>query len=361
MATKGWAAPETERALLRAEELAEAGATLEQRFALSVGLFGILYVGGNLSAARERLKQTWDFVNEHPEPAFILEATHHTWSTALSAGELETAQRHVERGLALYEAQLRSVPLPLYSAHHPAVCAYGWGGQALWLRGYPEAAQRYASRSVSLAQELEDPVSIAWALFNEAQFQKILRAARPALETAEVAIGKAEEMGFPIYLATSRIVKGWALVELRRSDEGVDLIREGIAALAAIRVELNITLDWAILAEACAKAGRIDEGLNAIAEALRAVRQSGECFWERKSTGFMPRCCAHKAIQILPRPETALSSRSGLPANRTRNRSNCARPRASLDSFATPIAATKRGRCSGKSTAGSARASIPTI
>lgn len=280
MATKGWAAPETERAYLRAEELAETGGTPEQRFALLVGLFGLLYVGGNLSAARERLKKNWEFVDQHPDRVFILETIHHDWSAALSAGELELAQRHVERGLELYEAQLRSVRVPLYSAHHPAVCGYGWGAQILWLRGYPEVAQRYVSRSVSLARELDDSVSVAWGLYNEALVYNMLRAGQRALETAEAAIGKAEEMGFPIYLATSRIVKGWALVQLGRADEGLDLIREGIAALSAIRAELWITFHWAALADACAKAGRVNEGLKAIAQALDLSQRSGECFWE---------------------------------------------------------------------------------
>ena len=98
MATKGWAAPETEKAYLRAERLAETGATPEQQFALLVGLFGLLYVGGNLSGARERQKPIWDFVDRHPAPVFLLEAIHHDWSVALSAGELEASQRHVERG-----------------------------------------------------------------------------------------------------------------------------------------------------------------------------------------------------------------------------------------------------------------------
>jgi hypothetical protein len=145
MATRGWAALETEGAYLRAEKLAEAGVTLEQRFTLLVGLFAIFYVGGKLAAARERIKQTWNFVNQHPEPAFILETIHHEWTVALCAGELESAQSNIERGLALYEKQLRSVSIPLHTAHHPAVCGYGEGAHVLWLRGHPDAARRHAN------------------------------------------------------------------------------------------------------------------------------------------------------------------------------------------------------------------------
>ena len=280
MATKGWAARETEGAYLRAEELAETGATSEQRFTLLVGLFAICYVGGKLAAARERIKRTWDFVNQHPEPAFILETIHHEWTVALCAAELEKAQSHIERGLALYETQLRSVPIPLYTAHHPAVCAYGEGAHVLWLRGHPEAARRHANQAVSLARELGDVVSLVWALGAGAHLYQFMRERQSALEMAEPAITKAEEMGFLYVLRIGRIVKSWALAEPGQADDTVALINEGNAAQSAARVQVWLTHNLATLAEACATAGRIDEGLNAIAEALHLSQQSGECFWE---------------------------------------------------------------------------------
>jgi len=280
MANKGWAAPETERAYLRAEQLAETGGTLEQRFALLVGLFGILYVGGNLPAARERLKQTWDFVDQHPEPAFLLETIHHDWSTAFSAGELEGAQRHVDRGLALFESQLRSISVPLYSAHHPAVCGYSWGSLILSSRGYSEQAKRYAEQGVCLAHELGDAISVAFALSTKALFHRIAREVQPALETAETAIIRSEEVGFPFTLLNARVVKGWALSELGRADEGVGVIREQITALFGARAGILLTINLSALAEASAKAGRIEEGLNAVASALDLIRGGGESVWE---------------------------------------------------------------------------------
>jgi predicted ATPase len=253
---------------------------LEQRFTLLVGLFAIFYVGGKLAATRERIKRTWDFVNRHPEPAFILETIHHEWTVALSAGELESTQSHIERGLALYEALLRSVPILLYTAHHPAVCAYGEGAHVLWLRGHPDAARHHATRAVSLAKELGDPVSLVWALGAAAHLYQFMREVPSALEMADAAITKAEEIGFLSVVGNARIVKSWALAEPGEADDAVALINEGNAALSAARVEVWLTHNLATLAEACATAGRLDEGLKAIDEALHLSQQSGECFWE---------------------------------------------------------------------------------
>jgi class 3 adenylate cyclase/predicted ATPase len=280
MATKGWAAPETERAYLRAERLAETGATPEQQFALLVGLFGLLYVGGNLSGARERQKPIWDFVDRHPDPVFLLEAIHHDWSVALSAGELEASQRHIERGLKLFESKLRSAAVPLYTAHHPAVCGYAWDAQLSWLRGRPDAARRCAERAVSLANELGDAMSAAFALYVKALVHRMMLEPKLALEIAGAAINTAEDVGFLYVLRHARVVKGWALTELGRAEEGIGQIREETDALSANREELWLTLCLATLADACLRAGRIEHGLKAIGDALDLVRRSGECFWE---------------------------------------------------------------------------------
>ena len=280
MATKGWAAPETERAYLRAEQIAETGATPEQQFALLVGLFGLFYVGGDLSAARERLEQVWKFVDRHPDPVFLLEAVHHDWSVALSAGELETSQRHVERGLKLFESKLRSAAVPLYSAHHPAVCGYAWHARLSWLRGRPDAARRYADGTISLAKELGDTISTAFALSERALLHRMMLEPKLALEVAGAAMNIAEDVGFLYVLRHARIIQGWALTELGRTEEGVGQIREETEALSANREELWLTLGFATLADACLKAGHIEHGLKAIGDALELVRRSGECFWE---------------------------------------------------------------------------------
>jgi class 3 adenylate cyclase/predicted ATPase len=280
MATKGWAAPETERAYLRAEWLAETGATPEQQFALLVGLFSLLFVGGNLSGARERQKPIWDFVDRHPDPVFLLEAIHHDWSVALSAGELEASQRQVERGLELFESKLRWAAVPLYSAHHPAVCGYAWDALLSWLRGRPDAARRCVERAVSLANELGDAMSAAFALYVKALVHRMMLEPKLALEIAGAAINTAEDVGFLYVLRHARVVKGWALTELGRAEEGVGQIREETDALSANREELWLTLSLATLADACLRAGRIEHGLKAIGDALELVRRSGECFWE---------------------------------------------------------------------------------
>ncbi len=279
MMIKGWSAPETERVFRRAHELAQACGSAEQQFSTLVGWFGIAFVGGQMGAARERLAPTRDFIRQYPEPAFILEADHHEWSLAMSCGELEVAQKYVDHGLALFEAQLRSIGVPLYSAHHPAVCGHGWGAMLLWLRGFPEQGRRHAEKAVALARELGDPASIIWALATRAQFHLLVRDTRLALEIADAAIAMGEETTFFYALLAARIVKGWAVQATNPSD-GVDQIREAVKVLSESRAWLWLAFFLAILAEAYGRAERIEDGLKAAAHGLQLVQQSGERCWE---------------------------------------------------------------------------------
>jgi predicted ATPase/class 3 adenylate cyclase len=281
MATKGWAAPETEKVYLRAHELARTSGTPEQRFSSLVGWFGIAYVGGRLSAARERLNETLDFTREHPEPVFVLEVCHHEWSLALSAGELDAAQRHVERGLALYDAEPQRSAARLYSAHHPAVCGYNWGACIWWLRGHPDEARRAMNQGVVLARELGHPPTLAFALAHKAILHQFLREAPAAQDQAQAVITFATEGGFPHYGSMGLISRGWALAEQRQgAGEGVGQIRQGVASLLDSGSAMWCTLYLALLAEACGRAGLVEEGLHSVAEALATVQKNGERWWE---------------------------------------------------------------------------------
>jgi class 3 adenylate cyclase/predicted ATPase len=277
---QGWAAPETERVYLRAQKLAETGGTAAQRFSLLVGLFSTAYVGGRFPEARDRLEQTRSFTSQQPEPEFLLELHHHDWSIALSTGELETAQRHVEDGLAFYQAHPGSVPVTPYSAHHPAVCGHAWGAIIFWLRGYPERARRHADQAVSLAHEVGHSPSVIFALSHKANVHQIAREVRPALEAAEAAITIAEKEGVPLFESWARVAKGWALSHLGQAEQGVAQIREALAMASATIGEIWRTYNLAQLAEACGKAERIDEGLEVIVEALDVVQEKGERWWE---------------------------------------------------------------------------------
>jgi predicted ATPase len=108
----------------------------------------------------------------------------------------------------------------------------------------------------------------------------MVREITPALEAAEAAITIAEREGVPLFESWARVARGWTLAHLGQAEQGVAQIREGLAMASATGAEIWRTYNLAQLAESCEKAGRIDEGLEVIAEALDVVHENGERWWE---------------------------------------------------------------------------------
>ena len=81
----------------------------------------------------------------------------------------------------------------------------------------------------------------------------------------------AAEHGFTDYLACATSLRGWAMAEQGRNEEGIAQIQEGLAASRATGAELMRPYFLCLLAEACMETGRLDDGLSALTEALAAA------------------------------------------------------------------------------------------
>ena len=77
-----------------------------------------------------------------------------------------------------------------------------------------------------------------------------------------------------------RILQGWADAQKGQATTGIAQIREGLAADEAIGTRLTRPLYLALLAEALALVGEIEEGLAALDEALAKAAASGETGWD---------------------------------------------------------------------------------
>ncbi len=70
--------------------------------------------------------------------------------------------------------------------------------------------------------------------------------------------------------------RGLALVVTGLAEEGIAQLREGLASMRAAGAQLVQTLWLTAIAEGCVRAGRTEDGLAAVAEALGAVEKTGE-------------------------------------------------------------------------------------
>jgi predicted ATPase len=121
---------------------------------------------------------------------------------------------------------------------------------------------------------------VAWVLFESGSvLHQLRREVRATLEAAEALLSlTVKESPARRYVAT--ILLGWIHAQTGRAVEGIAEIHRGLAAFEAQGFVLTRSQWLALLAEGYALAGRTEEGLGAIAEALEHVERTDERYYE---------------------------------------------------------------------------------
>jgi predicted ATPase len=197
----------------------------------------------------------------------------------LCLGEFVTARKHLEQGIALYDSKQHRSLAFLYG-NDTGVACLSRVAQALWFLGYPDQALKKGHEALALAQKLPHPFSLAFALYFAAMVQQYRREGQAAQERAEAAIALSSEQGFLALLTQGTMLRGWALDKQGRREEGIEQMRQGLAASPMTERGLTRPYNLALLAEAYEERGQTEEGLTLLAEALVVVGKTGERMYE---------------------------------------------------------------------------------
>jgi len=280
IATKGWAALDTERAYIRARELCEQiGEATPQLFPVLWGLWQMYLSRAEYRRAYELGERLFTLAQRHQDPALLLVAHYTLGFTLYYLGEFVRARDHAEHGLALYDLQKHRSLAFLYG-QDLGMSNQTTAAWALWHLGYIDQALERSRDAMTLAEELSHSFSSACALVIAAIVHEFRREEQAAQEQAEAMIAFCTEQGIRFFLAFGAILEGWALAARGQRKEGVARMRQGLADLRAIGGEVWRPHFLALLAEAYAKVGQVEEGLSMLAEALTAVDRTGERFYE---------------------------------------------------------------------------------
>jgi predicted ATPase len=90
----------------------------------------------------------------------------------------------------------------------------------------------------------------------------------------------ANEHGFAYWTAAGRILQGWADAQKGEVTTGIARIRDGMAAFEATGDRVSTQFFLALLAEALALAGKIEEALATLDDALTQAAVSGATGWD---------------------------------------------------------------------------------
>jgi len=297
MVTKGYAAPEVEQVFTRARELCRQAGEAPQLFSMLLGLSSFYMVRAEMKTARELAEQCLRLAQSTQSSTRLIWAHNQLGQILYFLGEIALAHDHMMQGIALYDPQKHS-PLVSDTTQDPGVSCLCFATRVLWLLGYPDQALKRSQESLTLAQELSHPFSLAYAFRFAAALHQYRRERPVAQGWAERTIALATEQGFPFWSALGTIMQGWALTEQGQIGGGIVQIRQGLTAYRATGAEYAQSSYLALLAETYEKAGQPEEGLSILAEALSLVENSGERFYEAELYRLKGTLTLQKEFQV---------------------------------------------------------------
>jgi hypothetical protein len=178
-------------------------------------------------------------------------------------GELGLAHTHAQHGLTLYDPQQMRAHALRYGQDSGIACRL-IGALCLWMLGYPDQARQWNEVALTQAQGLLHAFTLAQTLLFSTILHQWRREASTAQERAEALLALCTEYGFALYLAWGRVLRGSVLTAQGAWAEGLTQTREGLAAWRTRGVGLFWSWFHALLAEACGRAGQVEEGLRTL-------------------------------------------------------------------------------------------------
>ena len=163
--SQGNAAPEIGDCYRRAGELCERLGEQAEQFRLLFGLRSFYTIRGDLEKASQLASFLQGLAERLDDSGYLLEAEVGLASCEFFAGNHRVSYKHALQGIALYDIEAHVRHATLYGLD-PGVFCYARVGQTLWTLGYTDQALDYEMRALDLAESLDHPYSLVFAIHN---------------------------------------------------------------------------------------------------------------------------------------------------------------------------------------------------
>lgn len=278
-AVKGHGAPEALEAFAGAQALLDEGSTVAERMIVLYGLWGVRFVRGQYSLARELAGQCLELSARHADDGEAAALANNLMGVTLWAmAEFEEAQHHLARSFAASTAMENVTDLRF--SHDHCVAALSYTAWVLWPLGYPDQASARAAEAVVRSHAIGHAVTTALALLARLLLAELSGDTEAAEACAEEEIAHCDEHGVTLHLAWARFSQG--LARCRHGDyaRGIDAMRRAMADAASMHSAFLRELQLGRLGEAYGAFGQAKAGLSLIEEAIALTQSTGGRMFE---------------------------------------------------------------------------------
>ena len=259
------------RGLLLANRLEEPTGQLN----FLAGLNSFLYRAGDFRGALEVARQAHIVAQAFNDSAgivmseWMLGVAHHC------VGNQADAERHCQQGMIL--AVQRAVFNPTFFGYDHRVRALVGLAGTLWLRGYANRALSTAKQAIDEAAAQGRPISVCMSLYTAQVFFRSGSVER-ARELADRLIEHAGRYALAPYQTVGTAFKAELAIARGELETGIAALRKAMSTLHLERHNILFTVFSGALADGLRKAGRFEEGLITIDEAIDQAINSGARF-----------------------------------------------------------------------------------
>ena len=277
--TRGWTAPELERALDRSLALSETVGGDEQRAQALFGLQSVYVVQSRLDRVHvvyDEMEAVYQRLYDDGPPPFagimMVGARLHLGKIAETSAQLE--------GIIASRDPIEVLQIQKSQGANYAALAMGWQSHALWLLGYPQRALDGGVAAIKMAQDANQPFNQALAATYVALLQQLRAGEAVARAQAEQALSLSTTYQAPYYRNWANILATYAQALSRPDEEGIRRLRAALATFTASGAKLRLPYYLALLARLYLKAGRAAEALGCVERALDQGRAQNERVWD---------------------------------------------------------------------------------
>ena len=278
VAISGYAHPDTEAAYERTRTLAEAARDAAPLGIARIGLAICSASRGEMEVGRALAAEVLAAAEARGDAEQALMAHINVAIPEHFQGNFASSIAHCERALALYDPA-RHHALARVLGTDQAVAGLGYAAWTLWHLGRPDAALTRAEEAVRLAERLEHPFSLAFALFWETALHSFRRDAERQRRRAAQVIALSETQGFPLWLGLGRAFHDAAAITAGDA-AALSGILDGISLVGQTGNQSGAPGIFLLLAEAQQAVGEERAAQATATTGLAAAAKTGQRFWD---------------------------------------------------------------------------------
>jgi class 3 adenylate cyclase/tetratricopeptide (TPR) repeat protein len=278
-ATEGYAAPETVKIFSRARDLLGEEGTPTEQMTVLWGAYLAHTTRAEHIAALEVALQCLALAAEHEHPGMSALGNRFMGQTLWMTGAFIDARPHLERTLALCDANPETVISYRNFGTDDQARALSFIASTLLLLGYPDQSAAAAEQALARARALGLAFTTVLALSQVALLGVLGGDPQAAAAHADEAIAYTLEYSLSEYEHRARFIQG-ALLAQSGDPQGIEVMCNAMAAAEANSARNFRTLYLGHVACAHANLGQTKVGLDLLEEAIQTAETTSERFFE---------------------------------------------------------------------------------